>query len=141
MSPRVHEPRQRSRALELLVRAVAAAGLAVDAYIHLALAGTYDANTGDLVGQGALFRIEAAVAIVAAVLVLAVRRRATDVLVLAVAGSAAVVALVYRYVDLGPVLGLPNMYEPVWYPEKVITTVAEILAALATVTLIRPPRP
>lgn len=122
-------------------RTVAAAGLAVDAYTHLDLAPGYDANIGGLVSQGILFRIEAATAIVAALLVLVVRRRATDLLVLVVAGSAAAVALLYRYVDLGPVFGLPNMYEPIWFPEKVLATVAELVAALAAGALLRPRPP
>jgi len=141
MSPQVQPPTQRTprrrRPLDLAFRAVAVVGLAIDAYVHLALAGDYDANAGDLIGQGALFRIEAAASIVAALLVLVVHRRATDTLVLVVAASAAVVALVYRYVDLGPVFGLPDLYEPIWYPQKVLTTIAEVVAALAALALLR----
>jgi len=49
-------------------------------------------------------------------LALIVHRHVTDLLVVLVAGSAAAVVLVYCYVDLRPVLGLPTMYEPAWFP-------------------------
>lgn len=121
-----------------VLRIVAAAGLAVDAAVHLALATDYDANTGSLVSEGVLFRIEAAASILAALLVLVVRRRVTALLVVAVAGSAAVVALLFRYVDLGPVFWLPDMYEPIWFPAKVLATAAELVAAVAAGALLRP---
>ncbi len=140
MSPQVQPPpqaRRRWQPLGALARLIAALGLAVDAYVHLDLAGGYDAKSGAVIGQGGLFRIEAA----AALLVLVVHRRATDTAVLVVAGSAAVVALAYRYLDLGPILGLPDMYEPIWFPPKTLATAAEVLAALATLVLLRRRRP
>lgn len=47
------------------VRAATAAGLAIDAYVHLHLAGLY-AEAGGTINEGVLFRIEAAVALLAA---------------------------------------------------------------------------
>jgi len=78
----------------------------------------------------------AAAAILAALLVLFVHRRASDALVLVVAGSAAGVVLIYRYLDLGPILGLPDMYEPVWFSLKTLATAAQVLAALAVLVLL-----
>ena len=50
------------------------AGFAVDACVHLHLAGAYDGNTA-AISQGALFRVEAAAAVAAALLVLITRGR------------------------------------------------------------------
>ncbi|CAM5237835.1 hypothetical protein STENM327S_04073 [Streptomyces tendae] len=52
---------------------LAAAGLAVDAYLHAHLADRYDAITS-MLSQGTLFRVEAALAALAALLVLLWRR-------------------------------------------------------------------
>jgi hypothetical protein len=77
---------------------------------------------------------------VAAVLVIAVRRWITDVLafLVAVGGFAAVV--IYRYVDVGAFGPFPNMYEPIWYTEKTVSAVAELVAALAALPLVVLPR-
>ena len=59
-------------ALRLPVRALGvltAALLAIDAYVHLRDAGLYDAGTG--ITEGALFRVEAYVAVVVALALLA----------------------------------------------------------------------
>lgn len=120
------------------VRLVTALGLAVDAYVHLNLAGQYAGNVGSGLSQATVFRVEAAVAIVAAVLALATTRRVAQAVVLVVAGSAVVAALLYRYVDLGAIGPLPDMYEPIWYTEKVLSVIAEGVATLgAAITLAR----
>ncbi len=119
----------------LLLRLLVAAGLAVDAYVHFDLASAYD-TTSARISQGTLFRIEGVAAAVAAALVIAVRRWITDVLafVVAVGGFAAVV--IYRYVDVGAFGPFPNMYEPIWYTEKTVSAVAELVAALAALPLV-----
>lgn len=49
--------------------------------------------------------------------------------------------LISRYVDLGAIGAFPDLYEPVWYPEKAIAAVGEAFALLAAVLLaIRLPR-
>ena len=114
----------------LALAVVTAAGLAYDAKVHLHLAGGYDA-IGDTITQGALFRVEAVAALLAAVLVLVVDHRlawATAAMT-GLAGVAAV--LLYRYVDVGAIGPIPNMYEPAWYPEKLYSLYAEIAVALA----------
>lgn len=120
----------------IALRLVAAAGLAYQCYVHVHLAATYDATRSDLVSQGDLFRVEAAAAAVAAVLVLAVRRWWSALLAAAVAGGGLVAVVLYRYVDVGPVLGLPNMYEAVWYGEKAWSAVAEAVAAVAALAVV-----
>jgi hypothetical protein len=52
------------------LRATTAAALMIDAVIHLQDAHFYDVSTGPLLTQGQLFRIQAGVAIVAALIVL-----------------------------------------------------------------------
>ena len=123
----------------LVLRLLVAAGLAVDAYVHLDLASAYD-TTSARISQGTLFQIEGAAAAVAAVLVIAFRRWITDVLafLVAVGGFAAVV--IYRYVDVGAFGPFPNMYEPIWYTEKTVSAVAELVAALAALPLVVLPR-
>jgi hypothetical protein len=106
------------------LRGVTAAGLAVDAYVHLDLAAQY-AEGGGTVNEGVLFRVEGVLAIVAAVAVIATGRLAVHLAALVVAGSALAVMLISRYVDLGPIGPFPNFYDPVWYPEKLLAALSE----------------
>ncbi|GGU99559.1 hypothetical protein GCM10010211_78630 [Streptomyces albospinus] len=114
-----------------LLRLLTAAGLVVDAYVHAELAGAYDGVQAG-VSEGTLFRVEAAVAALAALLVLvAWRSRWVWAFAFVVAASALGTLLLYRYVDVGTLGPLPNMHEPVWYPKKTVSAVAEGVAALA----------
>jgi hypothetical protein len=121
-------------ASSLVLAVLAAAGLAYDAYVHLHLAHTYDRN-GDTITQGALFRVEAVLAIVAALVVLASDSRLAWLLagMVGIGGVAAVV--LYRYVDVGAIGPVPNMYEPVWFHDKTWSALAE--AAVGVVWLVR----
>jgi hypothetical protein len=113
-----------------VLRALAVLGLAVDVYVHLKLAPVFD-QLGTQITQGALFRVEAALA-AAAGLYLALRdsRRAWLLAgLIAVAGLVAI--LVTRWVAL-PALGpLPAMYDPTWSADKVLVTVGMLVTALA----------
>lgn len=126
-------PLLRSRST-LLLALVAAVGLGYDAVVHLHLAGTYDA-VGDTITQGQLFRVEAVVALLLAVAVLVSDHR----LVWAAAGMTGLAGvgavLLYRYVDVGAVGPVPNMYEPAWFAEKLRSAVAE--GVVAVVWLLR----
>lgn len=117
-------------ALTTLARVVAAAGLGYDAYAHLDLASRFDANTA-VISQGALFRVETVLAVLAALGVLLTRWRAAVIFALLVAGSALGAVLLYRYVDVGVLGPLPDMYEPAWYGEKTLSAIAEAVAVLA----------
>lgn len=119
-----------------VLRLIAVGGLVVDARIHLKLAVAYDSIKSSSISQGDLFRIEAGLAIAAAVLILVVRRWATALLVVAVAGGGLVALLLYRYVDLGAIGPLPSMYEPAWYPDKVDTCIAQAVATAASLCLL-----
>ncbi len=111
-------------------------GLAVDAYTHLDLAGQYRFNRTATVSQETLFRVEAGLAVIAG-LVLIVRANVwTALLALAVAGGGLGLLLVYRYVNVGSLGPLPNMYEPLWYTEKSWSAVGEALATFGSVGLV-----
>jgi len=131
--------------MKWLVRLLASAGLAVDAYVHADLASRYD-PIGSSISQGDLFRVEAGVASLAAMLVLVLPRRETYAFAVSVAASAFGAILLYRYVNVGTLGPLPNMYEPIWFTEKTVSAVAEAAALLAALiglgfTLITPRRP
>jgi hypothetical protein len=126
-------PLRRSGA-SMVLALLAAAGLAYDAYVHLDLAPSFDA-IGDTLTQGALFRIEAALAIAAALVVLASDSRLAWAFAgLVGLGGAAAVTL-YRYVDVGAIGPIPNMYEPAWYSDKTWSAIAE--ASVAVLWLVR----
>jgi hypothetical protein len=114
-------------------RLVAVAGLSIDAYVHLNLAATY-AEAQAVINEGVLFRAEAVLALLAALVLLASERRRVFVLGLAVAASALAVLLVSRYADLGPIGPFPDLYDPVWFPEKLWAAGGEAAAAAACVT-------
>lgn len=112
------------------LRLVTAAGLAVDAYIHADLAHRYDPNQGDaVISQGDLFRIEAGVAALVALLILLSARAVVWAAALVVAASALGALLLSLNYD-GAIGPLPNMYEPTTYPEKTMAAVAEGIAAV-----------
>lgn len=121
----------RSR-FEPVLRGVTVATLGVDAGVHLALASTQPpAGPGGGLSQVTLFYAEAVVAIVVALLVLVTGTRLAYALAAVVAASALGAVLLYRWVDVGPLGPLPDMYEPAWYPMKVVATVAEAVALVA----------
>ncbi|WP_051764667.1 hypothetical protein [Streptomyces sp. NRRL F-5135] len=131
-------PARRGRPLRLLrgaARLLAAAGLAGDAYVHAQLADRYDAVSAS-VSQGTLFRIEAALAALAALTVLLWHRPLGDLFAWAVATGGLALLLVYRYADLGAAGPFPDMYEPVWYGEKQLAVLAQAVAVVATVFLL-----
>ncbi|MGW3045481.1 hypothetical protein ACWC9T_36885 [Kitasatospora sp. NPDC001159] len=127
--------RRGRRLTHLVLRLLAAAGLAVDAVVHARLADQYDA-VGDSITQGTLFRAEAAAASLAVVLVLLWRRRSGDLFAWAVAASGLGALLLYRYVDVGALGPLPNMHEPVWFGDKTLAAWAEGVATAALTVLL-----
>ena len=118
------------RVTGLVLRVLVAAGLAVSAYVHADLAPVYDGIRASI-SQGDLFRIDAAAASLAALVVLVVGRRTGFALAFVVAASSLGAILLYRYVNVGPLGPLPNMYEPAWFTEKSIAAIAEAAATVA----------
>lgn len=116
--------------MALALRLVTAAALAVVAVVHAALAARYDL-LGAQVTLGQLFRVQAAVALLAAGALLL--RPARPLVV--VAGAVALLSLLAvvgtTYVTLPAVGPFPRVHEPIWFPEKIIAAAA---AALVTIT-------
>jgi hypothetical protein len=118
----------RSTIVSWVLRVGTAAALGVDAVVHWQNASAYDPVMGT-VSQGALFRTEAVVAVVAALLVLVRPRPSSWLAALLVAASALAAVLLYRYVDVGSVGPLPEMYEDTWQvPGKLLSAYAEAAA-------------
>ena len=121
---------------------VTAVGLAVDAYVHWHLAPGFDPVTGTAsphISQGELFRLEAALCVIAILLVLLTRHRLGAMVAFLVAAGGVGAVLLYGYVDPGGFGPLPDMYDPIWYPEKTISAVAEAVAAVGALGLLRRP--
>jgi hypothetical protein len=120
-------------------RLLTAAGLAYSAYVHWHLHAQYAGNKTSTLSQGDVFVVQAVACVVVLVLVVALPDRAPLQLQIGVwlaafavaAGSLAAV-LVSRYVDLGKIGPLPDMYEPVWYGLKTRSAVAEAVATAAS---------
>ena len=137
--PTAQAPAARISAPRLLgygLRVAAAAGLGVDAFVHATSAGLYDGPGGGFITEGSLFRAEAAVSVLLAALLLIRPARLTWVAVLAVAGTALGAVILYRYIDVGAIGPVPDLYEPTWrVPGKLASASAEaavlVLSALA----------
>ncbi|MEV4003722.1 hypothetical protein [Actinomadura sp. NPDC049753] len=115
----------------LILRLIVAAGLAADAIVHWKFAPDMAFVQGGSVDGDLLFRVQAAVAGVVAVIVLTYGTRWAYALAFLVAASAAGAVVLYYYVDVGALGPLPDMHEPVWYLEKTISLAGEGGAALA----------
>ncbi len=114
---------------------VVLAGMAFDAYVHFDLAAGYDGVRSDTVSQGDLFRVEGTLAIVAAIALVLLPRLWTALLAFVIAGGGVGAVLLYRYVDVGAIGPIPDMYEPLWYAEKTQSAWVEGIAALAALAL------
>jgi hypothetical protein len=122
-----------NRWLERGLRVATAAALGIDTYVHAHDASHYDFPGGGAISQGNLFRIEAAAAALVALLLLIWRHRAVWLVAFAVAASALGALLLYRYIDVGVLGPLPNMYEPTWaVPGKQLAAWAEAVAVLTS---------
>ncbi|MEO6501624.1 MAG: hypothetical protein ABIQ09_06900 [Jatrophihabitantaceae bacterium] len=119
------------RLTDIALRAVTAAALIVEAVIHLRLAADYQLAAPAGIGQGNLFRIEAAAAVLAALWVLVSGSWKAYAAALAIAAGGLGAVLLYRYYQVPAFGPIPSMYEPLWYFKKTATAVAE---ATATVT-------
>jgi hypothetical protein len=115
---------------------IVVAGLAVDAYVHFNLASAFAQVKTSTLSQADLFRADATVALIAAVALLVRPRRYTAAFAFLVAAGGTVAVVLYRYVDVGSIGPIPNMYDPYWAPaKKTISAFAEGAAALAAAGL------
>ena len=125
------------RVLRIALYALTGAGLIVNAVIHLQLAATFDAVTGSLLSQGDLFRVQAAAGILINVALVVARRPwvAAIAVLIATGGLGMLVLSTLVPLDLSA-LGLPVIFEPVWYSDKVIAALAQGLATLTAAALV-----
>ncbi|TXN32335.1 hypothetical protein [Lacisediminihabitans profunda] len=126
-----------SRVADGVLRLLVAAALVTDAAVHILLAPGYQlANPGGI-GQGNLFYLESAAAVLVALYVLIRGSRPAYFLALVVTASALAAVLISSLVRLPAIGPIPSMYEPIWFFEKTLTTVVEgVGAVLALVGLI-----
>ncbi len=130
--------RTRHDPLGVALRLVVPVALVIDAVVHLQLAPYYQLAAPAGMGQGTLFRLEAAAAILAAVYVLLRGSRPAYAAALLVAAGGVGAVLLYRYVDVPAFGPFPAMYEPVWFFQKTLSALAEGAGAvLAAVGLLR----
>ena len=113
-----------------LLRVATAAALGIDAAVHWQNASAYDSVTATL-SQGDLFRVETVAAVAAGLLVLVRPRPSSWVAALLVGASALGAVVLYRYVDVGSLGPLPDMYESTWQvPGKLLSAYAEAATVL-----------
>lgn len=115
--------------------AVTVVGLAIDAYVHLNLASDFDLVKASI-SQGTLFRIEAVMAVAAGALLIVRPGRITAAIAAVVAGGGVLALLLYYFVNVGEVGPFPNMYEHVWYSDKVFTLIAQAVATVTALALV-----
>ena len=126
-----------------VLRLLVVAALLVDAAVHLHLASGYQSAAPGGIGAGNLFRLEAAVAILAALYVLIRGSRLAFGCAFLVSASALFAVLLFRYVQVPAFGPIPSMYEPVWFFEKSLSAVAEaagVLLAVVGLLLTKPRR-
>ena len=124
--------------MNMTLRVLTALALFIDAGVHIYLAPGYQAANPGGIGQGNLFLLESAAAVVVGLWVLIRGSRLSFALALAVALSAFAAVMLYRYVDIPAIGPMPAMYEPVWFFEKTLSAVAEgVGAVLAAIGLAR----
>lgn len=121
----------------MTLRILTAVALFIDAAVHIHLAPGYQAGNSAGIGQGNLFLLESAAAVLAGLYVLLRGSRAAFAVAFVVAMSAFVAVLAYRYVNIPAFGPFPAMYEPIWFFEKSVSAVAEgagaVLAAIGFV--------
>ena len=128
-----------ARRTGLPLRVLGAVALGVSAVVHLRLA----LDRPPLVGDGqltlsGLFLAQGVAAALASLWVLVRGDRPAWLVHGLVAAASLAAVLVGTYVDVTPPSFLPPLYEPVWYPDKVVSAVTAALAtALAVVALLR----
>ena len=112
------------------LRVLAAAALGVSAYVHLHLAHRYG-YPGTISGE-TVFRVQGITAGVIAIALLATGNKWVWVAAALIGLASFAAVMLYRYVDVGAIGPLPNMYDSTWQPspEKVLSAIAEIAVPL-----------
>jgi len=123
-------------AIQWTLIALVVLGLAIDAFVHFDLASAFKNNKTSTVSEATLFRVEAVIALIAAAALLIWPRRLTAGFAFLVAAGSTAAVLLYRYVDVGALGPLPNMYDPYWEPTgKWLSAIGEVVAAVCGLAL------
>ena len=122
-------------AMRVTLIVVVVVGLATDAFVHLDLASAFAGVKTSTLSQADLFRVEAAAAIIAALALIVRPRRYTAGFAFLVAAAGTFAVLLYQYVDVGKIGPIPDMYDPYWGTEKVLSLLGEIAATVAALAL------
>lgn len=116
-----------------LLAVLAAVPFVIDAVVHAASASSYDPASGGLITEGNLFRAEAGVAALVALLLVVRPSRSVWTLAFVTAVTALGAVVLYRYVNVGSIGPIPNLYEPTWQvPGKLLSAYAEASAVVIT---------
>ena len=110
----------------IALRVLAAAALGISSYVHLHVAHLY--SYGSTITGTDIFRAQGIVAALVAVVLLVTGNRWVWVLAALVGLASFAAVMTYRYVDVGAIGPIPNMYDATWQPspDKVMSAIAEI---------------
>jgi len=110
----------------IALRVLAAAALGISSYVHLHVAHLY--GYGNTITGTDIFRAQGVVAAVVAVVLLLTGNRWVWVLAALLGLASFGAVMTYRYVDVGAIGPIPNMYDATWQPspDKVMSAIAEI---------------
>ena len=123
--------------LELLGRVVVGVALLAAGWVHLDLASTYE-GIGDRLTVGDLFRLQGVVAVVLGLAVVVLRRRWVLLAATLVGLGSALATTLSVYIRVPPLGPFPELYEPVWYDEKLVAAVtAGVAGVVGSVLLAR----
>ena len=117
----------------LLLAAVG--GLLVDAWVHIDLDHLYDFPQPGWVNESVLFQIEGLLAMGAAVWLVIRQDVWSAGFAALLSGGGAFLLILYRYVDVGRIGPIPNMHEPIWFTEKSVCVIGELVAFVASALL------
>jgi hypothetical protein len=122
---------QRVSVADVALRLIGAAALAISSYVHLHGAHFYT-SLGNTITQGDLFYAQGAIAALVALWVLVTGNRWAWVAVAMVGIASFAAVMTYRYVDVGSIGPIPDMYEPTWQTsDKLLSAYAEAAAFVA----------
>jgi hypothetical protein len=114
-----------TRGVQFAARLLAVAALAVSSWVHFHVAHLY--IYGSTITGTDIFRAQAAAAALVAVVLLLTGHRYAWIAAAAIGLASFAAVMTYRYVDVGAIGPIPDMYDPTWSPspDKVASAVAE----------------
>src|SRR3954469_17747708 len=117
----------------LVLRVIAATCLGISAYVHLHLASRYGLP-GTISGE-TIFRVQGIVAATVGVLLLVTGNKWVWAAAAVVGLASFAAVMLYRYVNVGAIGPLPNMYDSTWQPspDKLLSAIVEIAVPILLV--------